>query len=61
MQQDILKIYEDGILNSNIEIPEDIEKISKTAQPSRSDLQRYKLWLEQKYRSPYTGTDNSAE
>ncbi len=55
MQQDILKIYEDGILNSNIEIPEDIEKISKTAQPSSSDLQRYKLWLEQKYRSPYTG------
>ncbi|MCL2417431.1 MAG: type II CRISPR RNA-guided endonuclease Cas9 [Bacteroidales bacterium] len=36
-------------------IPEDILKISKTAQPSKSELQRYKLWLEQKYRSPYTG------
>lgn len=54
-QQEILKIYEDGVLNSGIEIEEDILKISKTAQPSSSDLQRYKLWLEQKYRSPYTG------
>ncbi len=55
MQQEALKIYEDGVLNSKIEIPDDILKISKTAQPSRSELQRYKLWLEQKYRSPYTG------
>jgi len=55
MQQEILKIYEDGVLNSDIEIQEDILKISKTAQPSSSDLKRYKLWLEQKYRSPYTG------
>lgn len=55
MQQEILKIYEDGVLNSGIEIQEDILKISKTAQPSATDLKRYKLWLEQKYRSPYTG------
>jgi CRISPR-associated endonuclease Csn1 len=55
MQQDALRIYEEGVLNSNIEFPEDILKISKTAQPSKSELQRYKLWLEQKYRSPYTG------
>jgi CRISPR-associated endonuclease Csn1 len=55
MQQEALKIYEDGILNSSIEIPDDIIKISKTAQPSKSELQRYKLWLEQRYRSPYTG------
>ncbi len=55
MQQEILKIYEDGILNSGIEIEDDILKISKTAQPSKSDLLKYKLWLEQKYRSPYTG------
>ncbi len=54
-QQDILKIYEDFVLNSAFEIPEDIEKISKQAQPTSSELQRYKLWLEQKYRSPYTG------
>lgn len=55
MQQNILKIYEDGVLNSAIEIEDDILKISKTAQPSSSDLKRYKLWLEQKYKSPYTG------
>jgi CRISPR-associated endonuclease Csn1 len=54
-QQEILKIYEDGIINSDIEIPDDILKISKTAHPKESELQRYKLWLEQKYRSPYTG------
>ncbi|WP_267402825.1 MULTISPECIES: type II CRISPR RNA-guided endonuclease Cas9 [unclassified Chryseobacterium] len=55
MQQEILKIYEDGILKSDIEIEDDILKISKTAQPSPSDLRKYKLWLEQKYKSPYTG------
>ncbi len=55
MQQEILKIYEDGALSSEAEIEEDILKISKTAQPSKSELIRYKLWLEQRYRSPYTG------
>lgn len=54
-QQEILKIYEDGVLKSNIEIPDDIEKISKASQPTKSEIIRYKLWLEQKYRSPYTG------
>jgi CRISPR-associated endonuclease Csn1 len=55
IQLEILKIYEEGVLNSDIEIPEEIEKISKLSQPSGSDLMRYKLWLEQRYRSPYTG------
>ncbi|SHF13086.1 type II CRISPR RNA-guided endonuclease Cas9 [Chryseobacterium sp. OV279] len=55
MHQEILKIYEDGALNSEISVDDDILKISKTAQPSPSDLKKYKLWLEQKYRSPYTG------
>jgi len=55
IQQDALRIYEDGVLSSKSELPEDIVKISKTARPSRTELQRYKLWLEQKYRSPYTG------
>lgn len=55
MQQEILKIYEDGVLNSGIEIEEEYLKISKTAQPSPSDLKKYKLWLEQRYKSPYTG------
>ncbi|WP_281350820.1 type II CRISPR RNA-guided endonuclease Cas9 [Phnomibacter ginsenosidimutans] len=54
-QQEILKIFEEGVLNSDIEIAEDILKISKTAQPTSAELRRYKLWLEQKYRSPYTG------
>jgi len=54
-QQEILKIYEDGVLKSGIELPDDISKISKLSQPSKSELIRYKLWLEQKYRSPYTG------
>ena len=55
MQQDALRIYEDGVLNSKSELPEDIVKICKSAQPTKTELQRYKLWLEQKYRSPYTG------
>jgi CRISPR-associated endonuclease Csn1 len=54
-QLEILKIYEDGVLNSNTEVPDDILKISKTAQPNSKELLKYKLWLEQKYRSPYTG------
>jgi CRISPR-associated endonuclease Csn1 len=55
VQQEILKIYEDDVMKSGIEVPDEILKISKTAQPSKSELQRYKLWLEQKYQSPYTG------
>jgi len=55
MQQEILKVYEDGVLNSAIEIDEEILKISKKSEPTKAELQRYKLWLEQKYRSPYTG------
>lgn len=54
-QQEILKIYEDGVLNSAIDVEDDILKISKKSEPTKSELQRYKLWLEQKYRSPYTG------
>ncbi|MDR1343195.1 MAG: type II CRISPR RNA-guided endonuclease Cas9 [Prevotellaceae bacterium] len=54
-QQEILKLYEEGVLNSVSEIPDDIIKITKSSQPTKSELVRYKLWLEQKYRSPYTG------
>lgn len=54
-QQEILKIYEEGALMSVSEIPDDILKISKLNQPSKSELVRYRLWLDQKYRSPYTG------
>ncbi len=61
-QQDILRIYEEGVLNSVAELPEDISAILKKfnesdikKRPTRSEVLRYKLWLEQKYRSPYTG------
>lgn len=61
-QQDILRIYEDGVLNSIPELPEEIISIldkfkqSNTKNyPSRTEILRYKLWLEQKYISPYTG------
>jgi CRISPR-associated endonuclease Csn1 len=66
-QQEALKIYEDGVLSSikNKEYKEsekkqreeddEMLKVGTTAQPSKSELIRYKLWLEQKYRSPYTG------
>ncbi|MCR9066839.1 MAG: type II CRISPR RNA-guided endonuclease Cas9, partial [Cytophagales bacterium] len=66
-QQEALKIYEEGVLSSvkNKEYKEGEEtqkeedeamlKIGSSAQPSKSELQRYKLWMEQRYRSPYTG------
>lgn len=57
-QQDILRIYEEGALQELSDTDEEfdfISKISTTAQPSKNDILRYKLWLEQKYRSPYTG------
>ena len=71
MHQEILKLYEEYAINSDEKYvgkdangndlfvaentPEDIIKISKLAQPTKSELIKYKLWLEQKYRSPYTG------
>lgn len=67
IQQEALKIFEDGVLNSvknkaynenekkQKEQDEAMLEIGATAQPSKSELQRYKLWLEQQYRSPYTG------
>lgn len=63
-QQEILRIYEDGILSgiTDKEIPEDISAILKKfregdakKRPTRTEVLRYKLWLEQQYRSPYTG------
>ncbi|WP_395066080.1 type II CRISPR RNA-guided endonuclease Cas9 [Flavobacterium sp.] len=56
-QQEILKIYEEGVYSSEIrkEKLEDIDKIRKNAKPTSSEINRYKLWLEQGYVSPYTG------
>ena len=57
-QQDILRIYEENALDNLTKEDKDfdfVSKIAKTAQPSKTDIIRYKCWLEQKYRSPYTG------
>lgn len=57
-QQDILRIFEEHALdnlNKDDKEFEFVTKISKVAQPSKSDIIRYKCWLEQKYQSPYTG------
>lgn len=58
-QQEILRIYEDTVLHAEEQLPEDIDVILKkfngSKVPTKSEFLRYKLWLEQKYRSPYTG------
>lgn len=59
-QQELLKIYEEGVLRSTTEIPDEILAIQKRfadikKQPTHADILRYKLWLDQKYISPYTG------
>jgi CRISPR-associated endonuclease Csn1 len=61
MQQDILKIYESTVLQEQAKtIPDDVKSVvDNLGNPSKkvtsSEIMRYKLWLEQKYRSPYTG------
>ncbi len=54
-QQEILKIYDEGVYQSQLKVDDDIEKIRNNASPSSKEIQRYKLWLDQKYTSPYTG------
>lgn len=57
-QQDILKIYEEYALDNLTKEDEDfdfVNKISKSANPTKREIVKYKAWLEQKYRSPYTG------
>lgn len=62
-QQEKLRIYEEGVLSEEAgNIPDDIAAIIRNfnesdikKRPSHSDVIRYKCWLEQKYRSPYTG------
>lgn len=58
--QEILKIYEEGVYDNSAENYasiklEDIDKIRKSNTVSKSDINKYKLWLEQGYVSPYTG------
>jgi CRISPR-associated endonuclease Csn1 len=62
-QQELLRIYEDGVLSDpTIEQPDFVKEIlakfgqrEASKRPTSTDIMRYKLWLEQKYRSPYTG------
>lgn len=57
-QQDILRIYEENALENLSDKDKDfdfVSKISKSAQPTKSEIIRYKAWLEQRYCSPYTG------
>lgn len=61
-QIETLKIYEDCVLSDpSVERPDDIQKImndlgnTKTVHIKQSDVLKYKMWLEQNYKSPYTG------
>lgn len=60
-QQELLRIYEDEVLQSEevddeiLEILKKFQQADSAKQPKSSEIKRYKLWLEQKYRSPYTG------
>jgi CRISPR-associated endonuclease Csn1 len=49
------KIFEEGAVKNEKLIDKDIAAIRKKGDPTQSELTRYKLWLEQKYTSPYTG------
>lgn len=58
--QDILKLYEEGVYANAPEVYrdikiDDIDTIRKSSSPSKSEIIKYKLWLEQGYISPYTG------
>lgn len=58
--QDILKLYEDGVYSNSDDMyqnikRDDIDSIRKKNSPSKSEIIKYKLWLEQGYISPYTG------
>lgn len=57
-QQELFRIYEDGVLSAH-KVDDDISRIiqslSELKQPSMQDVKKYRLWLDQKYQSPYTG------
>ena len=60
-QQELFKIYEDYALNNITDSdPDNILVIADalsnpTKSVSKQDIMKYRLWLEQKYLSPYTG------
>lgn len=58
--QEILKIYEEGVFQNpkvsySIVNEDDISKIRNNNSPTKAEISKYKLWLEQGYISPYTG------
>lgn len=60
-QQEILKIFEEGIFQNpeadySKVSQDEILKIRKNNAPTKKDIQRYRLWMEQGYISPYTGS-----
>ena len=62
-QQELLRIYEDGAMSqSEDDLDKDISDIiGKLSQydpgnlPTQQEVKKYILWMEQRYRSPYTG------
>lgn len=61
-QQELLRIYEDTALGTEALIDEEINDIISrfahadvSKRPTPREVMRYKLWLEQRYVSPYTG------
>lgn len=59
-QQEILKIFEEGVFqnpqaNFSKVSEDEIQKIRRSNNPTQSEILKYKLWLEQGYVSPYTG------
>ena len=62
VHQEIMKIYEEGAMSSGAERNDEIDDIisrlssgDSSKKPSKNDIIKYKTWLEQNYRSPYTG------
>lgn len=61
-QQSLLRIFEEAALAGEKELPADIAAILRkfnesdaAKRPSSGEMLRYRLWLEQRYTSPYTG------
>ena len=58
MHQTLMRIYEEGALQQLKKDSADYQEIagiSRKAQATPAEIHRYRLWLEQKYCSPYTG------
>ena len=58
MHQTLMRIYEEGALQQLKKDSSDYQEIagiSRKAQATPVEIHRYRLWLEQKYCSPYTG------